>query len=137
MYHKYDDWELVRESMTISKEPMSNYKASFCTPGTGVQDEKKCSQGASNVHRHINSINHPSTPFGKLEEFNFNKKVNSIGQQYLDLAFKLARGEKGFDKYSLIALAEQHGEQLEQISKEYKLAEDKSKKERDGLNGYF
>ena len=125
MYHQYENWELVRESMTISKEPMSNYKASFCTPGTAVQDEKKCPQGASNVPRHINSINHRPTPFGKLEEFSFNKNGNSIVQQYLDLAFKIARGEKGFDKYSLIALAEQHVQQLEQISKDYKLAEEK------------
>ena len=63
-----------------------------------------------------------------MEESKFNQKVNSLAQDYLDLASKIARGEKGVDKYDLITLAEQHGKELEQMSKDYKLAEGKNQK---------
>ena len=77
----------------MSKEPMSDYKPSFVTPGTCVTDgKKKCPQGASKVHVHVNSIAHPPSPFGKLEEFTYNKKVSDMDQQYLELIVQSSQG---------------------------------------------
>ena len=57
LYHKRESWDTVRESLFKSKEPMVNYKSSFCTPSTCKIRRKSATK--SNVHEFI--IQHENT----------------------------------------------------------------------------
>ena len=44
-----------------------------------------------------------------------------MAPHYLDFCFKIARGEKGMNRYDLMELAEQRGKQLQEFGREYEL----------------
>ena len=120
MFHMEKSWKSIPTIKSV--DPIRDFESSFRSAGTYEPDmKKKCAEGASLVHQHVNSIAHRSTPLTKIEEDNFNKQVLGFANEYLELASKIARGQKGFDKYNLIDLANQHGDKLEALRKQYNL----------------